>query len=70
MKRIIYHVKPRQGDLWEARREKRSRATFISPSKEEAVRRISEQMKDKFAQVIVHGTDGSVEAEHVYPPAM
>lgn len=66
MQPVVYHVKPGR-TAWEARRSNRSRATLTAPTQEEALQKLSDRLRNKSAQVMVHGSDGSVIRELTFP---
>ena len=64
-KRTKYHVTMRPDGQWQAKAEGASRASAVS--KAEAVDRARELAKSQpLGQVIIHKSDGKIQAEHTY----
>lgn len=65
-RRKIYHVYPDNGQ-WKVKAELAIRASSIHDKKPDAIARAKELARTKrLSGVVVHRTDGSVQAEYIY----
>lgn len=58
----IYHITPNDGE-WTVNNDKIGRASLIFTSKDEAIDRVKNLVEDDETKILIHGNDGSVEAE-------
>lgn len=61
------HITQRPDGQWQGKREGAERASIVSSTQREAIKRATEIAKNSGeAQVIIHGTDGKIREEHTY----